>query len=67
MAHPNDRITFYLFEQMGKFLQYQLGSTELAMWGRGYLTAQYMGDELHAIADAENGNSQFKQLSVTKW
>ena len=52
---------------MGKFLQYQLGSTELTMWGRGYLTAKYMGDELHAIADAENGNSQFKQLSVTKW
>ena len=66
MAHPYSGIVVHLFEQVGKFFQHQLGSAEFAMRGRVNPAAQQVGDELHAIADPENGSSQLKQFSVTK-
>ena len=69
MRHPDGRAAvgrLNALEQIIALVDLQLGRPELPVRGAGHLASQQMGDELHAVTDAEHRNACLQQLDADR-
>src|SRR5882762_5948507 len=52
---------------MGGVLDVQYGAAIFAAFGRFDLSAQVMGEPLHAVADSQHGDSEGEDIYITLW
>src|SRR5947209_2133940 len=61
VTHPHSA---YTIEQARRFNRLNLARSVLPARGRFNLPTEFLCDELHAVADTENGNAQVKQTWI---
>lgn len=64
VAHPGGLFDFEPFEEFAGRIHHGLGLSEFPLVGFGDDAAEGFGDQLHAVADAEDGDAQFEDFAV---
>src|SRR4030066_1517161 len=64
MPHPDLGLLGYALKKIGVIIYYQIGLAELSLCGPGHLAAEIMSHQLHAVADAQDRDTELKNLHV---
>ena len=66
MGHPDwkGRCGIQAEEQIGVIIDGKVGPAEFSMWGGIDRAPALMGEQLHAVANAQNGDVEIKNMAV---
>ena len=67
VTHPDRQLRREIIEEPGPLLDPHTGRSVFAFTGRGDLAAELVGEQLHAIADAQHRDAGIERRRVAAW